>query len=138
MVSQDTIKFAPHGHGASDITELIGSVIKDSNIKVGSCQLFAHSNQSSLFIHDTADEITKQQTVDFLAQLAPSSDTSCKTIDECMNSIPESMYAAITQTTVAFPVSRGRPLLGIWQGIYLWEKSTKPEERKITITIIGD
>ena len=138
MVFQDTIKLAPHGKGASEITEVINNVIKDSKVTAGTCQLFLHNSQSSLFIHDTADETTKQQTVDFLAQLAPSCDNSSKTIDECMNSIPESMHAAVTQTTVSFPISRGKPLLGIWQGIYLWEKNAMPKERKLTITIIGE
>jgi len=55
-----------------------------------------------------------------------------------MDAIPEAMRAALNQTTISFPISRGRPALGIWQGIYLWERTTQPEERKLTITIIGE
>ena len=138
MVFQDTIKLAPQEKGATEITDLISSIIRDSKIKVGTCQLFMHNNLSSLLISDTADEITKDQTADFLAQLAPSSDSITRKIDDSMDAVPETMRQALTQTSIAFPVNRGRPLLGTWQGIYLWEKTSQPNTRKLTITIIGE
>jgi len=138
MVFQNTIKLAPQGKGASDITELISTIIKSSEITTGICQLFVHNSQSSLLINDTADESTKSQTVDFLAQLAPNSDGITDFIDDSMDAVPEAMRGAIIQTSVSFPVNNARPILGTWQGIYLWEKMTLPKERKLTITIIGE
>ena len=138
MVFQDTIKLAPQGKGATDITDLISDIISDSKIKIGTCQLFVHNSQSYLLINDTADKSTKEQTVDFLAQLAPSSDGMTDDIDKSMDAITEDIRCAITQTTISFPINRGKPALGIWQGIYLWEKTSQPEERKLTITIIGE
>ncbi len=138
MVFQDTIKLAPQEKGATDITELISSIVQDADIKTGTCQLFVHNSLSSLLISDTADESTKNQTADFLAQLAPSSDETTSIIDNSMDAIPEAMSAAITQTTISFPVKNGKPLLGTWQGIYLWEKTSQPKHRKLTITIVGE
>jgi secondary thiamine-phosphate synthase enzyme len=138
MVFQDTIKIAPQEKGATDITELIYGIVHDAGIKVGTCQLFVHNSLSNLLISDTADESTKNQTADFLAQLAPSSDETTSIIDNSMDAIPEAMSAAITQTSVSFPVKNGKPLLGTWQGIYLWEKMSRPKHRKLTITIIGE
>lgn len=138
MVFQDTIKLAPQEKGATEITDLISEIIKDSQIKVGTCQLFLHNSLSALLINDTADEDTKDQTIDFLAQLAPSSDGINSIIDDSMDAIPEAMRAALTQTSISFPVNIGMPVLGAWQGIYLWEKTSQPNERKLTITIIGE
>jgi secondary thiamine-phosphate synthase enzyme len=138
MVFQDTIELAAQEKGATDITDLISAIIHDSKINVGTCQLFVHNSQSSLLINDTADENTKAHTMDFMALLAPNSDGIINTIDESMDAIPEGMRAAITQTTIAFPVNRGRPMLGTWQGIYLWERMAQPKPRKLTITIIGE
>jgi secondary thiamine-phosphate synthase enzyme len=138
MVFQDTIKLAPQEKGSTEITDLISTIISDSKIKVGTCQLFMHNSLSSLLISDTADEITKDQTADFLAQLAPTSDGITRKINDSMDAIPASMHRALTQTSIAFPINRGRPLLGIWQGIYLWEKTSQPNTRKLTITIIGE
>lgn len=138
MVFQDTIKLAPQEQGATDITDLIITIVKDSKVKVGTCQLFVHNSMSSLLINDTADDSTKRQTADFLAQLAPTSDDVSSVIDHSMDAVPPAMRNVIMQTSISFPVSRGKPLLGTWQGIYLWERTTLPKERKLTITIIGE
>jgi len=138
MVFQDTIKLAPQEKGATDITELVYGLVHDAGIKVGTCQLFVHNSLSSLLICDTADELTKNQTADFLAQLAPTSDDTTSIIDDSMDAIPEAMKAAITQTTISFPIKNTKPLLGTWQGIYLWERTSRPNTRKLTITIVGE
>lgn len=138
MVFQDTIKLAPQEKGATEITDLISSIIKESKINVGTCQLFVQNSFSSLLIADTADEDTKEQTIDFLAQLAPSCDDISNVINKSMDAIPEAMRYAITQTTISFPVKRGKPALGTWQGIYLWERTSQPKKRNLTITIIGE
>ena len=133
MVFQDTIKLAPQEKGATDITELVYGLVHDAGIKVGTCQLFVHNSLSSLLICDTADELTKNQTADFLAQLAPTSDDTTSIIDDSMDAIPEAMKAAITQTTISFPIKNTKPLLGTWQGIYLWEHRHHPGSRQIVV-----
>jgi len=138
MVFQDTIKLAPQDRGATDITDLISEIIAESKINKGTCQLFIHNSQSNLLINDTADESTKKQTVDFLAQLAPSSDDITDVINKSMDTVPDDLLNLITQTTISFPVTRGKPALGIWQGIYLWERTSQAETRKLTITITGE
>ncbi len=138
MVFQETIKIAPQEKGANDITDVISDLITESKIKVGTCQLFIHNSFSSLLIYDTADEQVKKQTIDFLAQLAPSSDGTTDDINKSMDAIPDEMRAAILQTSISFPINRGKPILGTWQGIYLWERTSQPNERNLTITIIGE
>jgi len=50
MVFQDTIKLAPQEQGATDITDLISSILKDSKIKIGTCQLFVHNSAGHLSV----------------------------------------------------------------------------------------
>ena len=138
MIFQDTIKLAPQEKGVTDITDLVSEIIAESNIQIGTCQLFVHNSSSSLLIYDTADEDIKNHTQDFLAQLAPSSDHIKQHIDASMDAVPENMQATILQTSISFPVNRGKPLLGTWQGIYLWERRSIPQHRKLTITVIGE
>lgn len=138
MVYQETIKLAPQEKGATEITDLIEDIIKESKVNVGTCQLFVQNSFSGLLITDTADEDTKEQTIDFLAQLAPSCDDVSNVINKSMDAIPEAMRSAITQTTICFPIKRGKPALGTWQGIYLWERTSQPKKRNLTITIIGE
>ena len=138
MVYQDTLQLAEKGRGAYEITELVADFIKESNIRTGTCQLFIHSSSASLLIGDIADESTKNETAAFLAQLAPSSDNVDNKIDKGMEAIPEEMRYVLAQTSLSIPVSNGKPGIGVWQGIFLWERSSHAVERKLTITIVGD
>ena len=48
------------------------------------------------------------------------------------------LRTALTQTSLGIPVAAGRPVLGTWQGIYLWEHRTAPHRRRIVLHIIGE
>jgi secondary thiamine-phosphate synthase enzyme len=138
MVFQDTIKLAPQQKGATDITEIVNGLVRDAQIRNGICQLFVHNNHSSLLIADTADENTKNMTQEYLAMLAPSNDSTNRQIDASMNAIPTRMRTALMQTSISFPIRNSRAALGAWQGIYLWEQAGQPDERNLTITIVGE
>jgi secondary thiamine-phosphate synthase enzyme len=138
MIFQDTVKLAAYEKGASDITSLINDIIRNSGIDAGICQLYLHSSNASLLINDTVDDATKRQTMEFLAQLAPTSDEISSKIDRNMDELPENVRNLVTQNSLSFPVKHKRALLGTWRGIYLWECTEKPVQRSITITIIGE
>lgn len=138
MLYQNTLQLAEHSQGAYEITELIAEAIKDSKIHSGTCHIFIHSSASAIMISDTADDSTKDTTVDFMAQLAPSSIDTNENINNAMNAVPLEMKQAYSQSELTIPVSNNRPGIGVWQGIYLWEYKSAPIERKLTITIMGE
>ena len=138
MVYQDTLQLSDHGKGAYEISDLVADFIKESKIRIGTCQLFIHSSSASLLIGDLADESTKNSTAAFMAQLAPNSDNVDNKINESMDAIPEDIRYALAQTSLSIPVSNGKPGIGVWQGIFLWEQSTHAAERKLTITVTGE
>ena len=138
MVYQDTLQLSDHGKGAYEITDLVADFIKESKVRIGTCQLFVHSSSASLLIGDLADESTKNSTAAFMAQLAPNSDNVDNKINESMDAIPEDIRYALAQTSLSIPVSNGKPGIGVWQGIFLWEQSTHAAERKLTITVTGE
>ena len=45
---------------------------------------------------------------------------------------------ALTAVNVSLPVRAGRPVLGAWQGIYLWEHRTHPHSRRVALHFIGE
>ena len=138
MLYQNTLQLAEHSQGAYEITELIEKIIKKSKVHTGTCHLFIHNSSSAILISDTADDLIKDDTVDFLAQLAPSSIDSNENINNAMNAVPPAMKHARSQSELTIPVTNGRPGIGVWQGIFLWEYKSAPIERKLTITIIGE
>jgi secondary thiamine-phosphate synthase enzyme len=45
---------------------------------------------------------------------------------------------ALTAVNLSIPVHAGRPALGTWQGIYLWEHRTRPRSRRVALHFIGE
>ena len=52
--------------------------------------------------------------------------------------MPAHIKAALTHTSIGIPVSEGRPVLGTWQGLYLFEHRSQPHRREIVFHIIGE
>ena len=51
--------------------------------------------------------------------------------------MPAHIRAALTQSSLSIPVHGRRMLLGTWQGVYLFEHRTAPQQRKVTLHVIG-
>ena len=52
--------------------------------------------------------------------------------------MPAHIRAALTQTQLSIPVEAGRPVLGTWQGIYLFEHRTSRHRRELVLHMVGD
>ena len=52
--------------------------------------------------------------------------------------MPAHIRAALTQTQLSIPVENGRPVLGTWQGIYLYEHRTSPHRRELVLHLIWE
>ena len=58
--------------------------------------------------------------------------------DEGPDDMPAHIKAALTQTQIAIPVDEGKPVLGTWQGIYLFEHRAAPHKRDVVLLLIGE
>jgi secondary thiamine-phosphate synthase enzyme len=52
--------------------------------------------------------------------------------------MPAHIRAALTQTQLSIPLVEGRLVLGVWQGIYLFEHRAKPRHRSIVLHLAGE
>ena len=52
--------------------------------------------------------------------------------------MPAHIKTALTQSSIAIPVSGGRPVFGTWQGLYLFEHRARPHRREVVFHLIGD
>jgi thiamine phosphate synthase YjbQ (UPF0047 family) len=46
--------------------------------------------------------------------------------------------AALTAVQLSIPVCQGRPVLGTWQGIYVWEHRLRPHRREVALHLLGE
>ena len=73
----------------------------------------------------------------FFEVLAPEDKGRYSHDDEGPDDMPAHIRAALTQTQLSIPVERGRPVLGTWQGIYLWEHRNSPHRREVVLHLIA-
>jgi secondary thiamine-phosphate synthase enzyme len=52
--------------------------------------------------------------------------------------MPAHIKSALTQTHLSIPVAQGRPLLGTWQGLYVFEHRNRPHRREVILHLSGE
>lgn len=46
--------------------------------------------------------------------------------------------SVLTNASLTIPVIAGRPALGVWQGLYVFEHRSRPHERKVVLQFMGE
>ena len=44
----------------------------------------------------------------------------------------------LTQTSITLPVTAGKQAMGVWQGLFLWEHRSHPQQRHVLVTVQGE
>lgn len=114
--------------------EWVGS----SGIGAGLLTLHVQHTSASLLIQENADPTVRADFDRFLARLAPDGDPIFEHDDEGPDDMSAHVRSALTATTLSIPVVGGRPALGTWQGIYLYEHRRSPHRRRVVAHLIGD
>jgi secondary thiamine-phosphate synthase enzyme len=59
-------------------------------------------------------------------------------VEEGPDDMPAHVRAALTQTSIAIPVREGKLVLGVWQGLYVYEHRNRSHQRKLVVHVIGE
>jgi secondary thiamine-phosphate synthase enzyme len=126
-----------NGQGLVDITEAVCRWVATQPIAVGLLTLWCRHTSASLLVQENADPDVRADLEAFFNRLVPEK-ASYRHEDEGPDDMPAHIKAALTQSQLAVPVDDGRPVLGTWQGIYLFEHRTAPHRREIVLHLIGE
>jgi secondary thiamine-phosphate synthase enzyme len=138
MVIQETLQIQTRGRNTYNITDQVAKVVKRTGIQTGICQLFIRHTSASLILCENADPTVRTDLERIMARLVPDGDPLFDHTLEGPDDMPAHVRSILTNMDLSLPISSGRPSLGTWQGIYLWEHRTHPHQRKVTITLYGD
>ena len=130
--NRQCIEYPSRGRGLYDLTAKVQSCLPAS--LDGCCHLFIHHTSASLLITENADPVVHQDLERFLARLVPDGDPLFRHTAEGDDDMPAHVRSALTQTALTVPVEQGRLLLGVWQGIYLFEHRLRPHTRRVTVS----
>jgi secondary thiamine-phosphate synthase enzyme len=130
-----TDSVSTHGPGLYEITGQLTAFLRDTGDGLATC--FIRHTSASLLIQENADPDVQKDLQDFFAHLAKTGPRFRHTT-EGPDDMPSHIRAALTQTSIAIPVKGGRPALGTWQGLYLFEHRDAPHRREVMFHYIGD
>lgn len=123
--------------GFVDITGTILQWVATQQIGTGLLTVFCRHTSASLLIQENRDPDVQADLLTFFQRIAPEG-AGYRHAAEGADDMPAHIRTALTQTHLAIPVEQGRPVLGTWQGIYLFEHRAVPHEREIVLHLIGD
>jgi secondary thiamine-phosphate synthase enzyme len=125
------------GPGLIGVTEQVCGWVTAQAIDTGLLTLWCRHTSASLLVQENADPAVRADLEAFFRRLAPENARYLHT-DEGPDDMPAHLKAALTQTHLAIPVEGGRPVLGTWQGIYLFEHRGAPHLRELVLHLIGE
>ena len=136
--AQHTLTVEAPAQGLVEITGDIAAWLAGQDIRAGLLTVFIRHSSASILIQENADPDVRRDLETFFADLAPEDPALYRHTSEGPDDMPAHIKGALTQTQLAIPVQDGKPMLGIWQGIYLFEHRRIPRRRELVLHLIGD
>ena len=131
------LAIATSGQRLHEITQDVLGWVARQGIETGLITLFCRHTSASLLIQENAAPEVKDDLVAFFGRLAPESADYAHD-DEGPDDMPAHLKTALTQVSLSIPVVGGRPGLGTWQGLYLFEHRRRGHRREIALHLIGE
>jgi secondary thiamine-phosphate synthase enzyme len=131
-----TLNTDTNGPGLYDITSPVVNWCRQQETGDGLLTLFIQHTSASLTIQENADPDVCRDLQDFFAHIAPQNGPYRHTA-EGPDDMPAHIKTALTQVQLTIPVQRGRPVLGTWQGIYLFEHRQHRQRRRVVLHLLA-
>ena len=129
--------FTVKGKGMYDITKDTIDWIHKNKLNHGQLNLFIQHTSASLSIMENASQDVLEDIDNFFLKIVPEDSSLYAHGNEGDDDMPAHIKSMLTQTSLTIPVNKGNPLLGTWQGIYLFEHRYHSKNREINYSFIG-
>ncbi|WEK05257.1 MAG: secondary thiamine-phosphate synthase enzyme YjbQ [Candidatus Devosia phytovorans] len=134
----DTRTISTQGQGLYEFTSMLDDFLRSSGIMTGLLTVYVRHTSCSLLIQENADDDVQTDLMGFYRRLVPEGIDWLVHTTEGPDDMPAHIKASLTQTSIGIPVSSGQPVLGTWQGIYLFEHRRRPHRREVVLHVIGE
>jgi secondary thiamine-phosphate synthase enzyme len=131
------LTIATRGPGLVAITEPVCDWLARQDITTGLLTIWCRHTSASLLVQENADPDVQADLATFFGRLVPEG-AGYRHADEGPDDMPAHIKAAMMPTQLSIPVDGGTPVLGTWQGIYLFEHRARQHTREIVLHLIGE
>lgn len=132
------IQVQTRGRRIYDITDEVTAWARQAGLTTGMLTLYIQHTSASLLINENYDPDVLADLERFFARLVPDGDPLFVHVDEGPDDMPAHVRTALTQTHLCIPMLDGKPALGTWQGIFLYEHRRAPHQRRVLLHLIGE
>lgn len=132
------LSVSSRGKGLYEFTDELASWVARQGIRTGLLTLFCRHTSASLVVQENADPDVRADLERFFERLVPEDNRLYQHTLEGPDDMPAHIRAALTATQLSIPVVDGRPALGTWQGVYLFEHRRSAHRRSIVLHLLGE
>ncbi len=132
-----TLSIRAKRRGLHEITRDVRQFVNDSGIRDGLLSLFCRHTSASLLIQENAAPAARRDLEAYFEGIAPEG-ADYEHVDEGPDVMPALLRAALTATQLSIPVKDACPLLGTWQGVFLFEHRRNTPGREVALHLIGE
>jgi secondary thiamine-phosphate synthase enzyme len=136
--STTRLEVSTKGKGLYEISGQVAVWVRETGIETGLLTVFIQHTSASLTIQENADPDVIADLNDHFARLAPEDNKLYRHTIEGPDDMPAHIRTALTGTQLSIPVIDGRPALGTWQGIYVFEHRKAAHRRHVVLHLLGE
>ena len=127
-----------NGQKLYEFTDQVIEWIKKNNFKNGILNLNIQHTSSSLIVQENADPDVQTDLINYFNKLVPMDNSLYVHSTEGKDDMPAHIKSSLTNNQITLSIKNGDPILGTWQGIYLFEHRLAPQTRKILFHFLGN
>src|SRR2546427_6105685 len=131
------LEVSTKGKGLYEISDQVVGWVRETGMRTGLLTVFIQHTSASLTIQENADPDVIADLNDHFGRLAPEDDKLYRHTVEGPDDMPAHIRAALSDTQLSIPVIDGKPALGTWQGIYVFEHRRAPHRREGVLRLLG-
>ena len=125
------------GKGLVEFTGPVLGWVAEQGIGTGLLTLWcAHTSASLAVTENASPEVLDDIRASF-ERLVPEGARYAHAL-EGPDDMPSHIRTLLTGPQLTIPVADGRPVLGTWQGIFVFEHRSRPHRREVVLHLIGE
>ena len=131
------LRIKTRGRGLYEFTDELLAAVGEQQFATGLVTLFCRHTSASLLIQENAAPEVRDDLIAFFDDIAPEQPGRYRHDDEGSDDMPAHLRAALTNVSLSIPIVEGELMLGVWQGVYLFEHRRAPHSREVAVHILG-
>ena len=127
-----------NGQKLYEFTNKVVDWIIKNKFNNGILNLSIQHTSASLIVQENADPDVQTDLINYFNKLAPMDNSLYIHTTEGKDDMPAHIKSSLTNSQISLSIKDGKLLLGIWQGLYLFEHRLDSQNRKIIFHFIGN